>query len=77
MTSPAKHILVPSHVKLSDKEKETFLQSQNLTIKELPKILVNDPALIGSGAKEGDIIRIERASATAGKTFYYRVVING
>ena len=42
---------------------------------DLPLIFVNDPAIIGLGVKPGDMIRITRNSATAGKSFYYRYVV--
>ena len=72
-----KHGLVPKHAKLSDSEKEKYLNSTNLTIKELPKIWESDPAITSLGAKAGDIIKILRTSKTCGSTTYYRVVIHG
>ncbi|MBI2112156.1 DNA-directed RNA polymerase subunit H [Candidatus Woesearchaeota archaeon] len=75
MSSEAnKHILVPKHSKLSDKEKEAVLDSYKITFKELPKILPTDQAVIKLNAKPGDVIKIERASRTAGHTIYYRAV---
>jgi len=41
---------------------------------KLPKILKGDPAL-PEGAKIGDVIKITRASQTAGTAPYFRVVI--
>ncbi|MBI2665314.1 DNA-directed RNA polymerase subunit H [Candidatus Woesearchaeota archaeon] len=70
-----KHTLVPKHTKLSEKEKEGLLATYNITIKELPKISVEDPAIAKLGAKGGDIIRVERKSRTAGITHYFRVVV--
>jgi len=72
-----KHGLVPKHVKLSDSEKEKFLKTNNLTIKELPKINESDAAIVSLTPKSGDIIKILRTSKTSGSTTYYRVVING
>jgi|TARA_Y100000034_G_C6662767_1_gene290650 DNA-directed RNA polymerase subunit H len=71
------HVLVPKHSLLTDAQKEAFLASHNLTFKEVPKILVDDPALATLQAKAGDIVKIERKSATAGISDYYRGVING
>ncbi len=72
-----KHNLVPVHKKLSEKEKNEVLKKYNVTIKELPKILLSDPALESIEVKEGDIIKIMRKSSTAGDAVYYRGVIRG
>jgi DNA-directed RNA polymerase subunit H len=75
MTEAIKHILVPEHVKLSDKEKKIILEKYHLTTRELPKIRKIDPAIGKLNAKSGDVIKITRKSQTAGKSIYYRVVI--
>ena len=72
-----KHRLVPKHVKLSDSEKKKLFGDYHIDIKGLPRILKEDSAIAKLNAKPGDIIKIERASKTAGTTFYYRVVIEG
>lgn len=72
-----KHVLVPKHQKLSDKEKEELLQKYGITSFELPKIVKHDPMSVSVGAKVGDVIRIVRDSQTAGKSVFYRVVVNG
>ena len=71
-----KHILMPKHVKLSDKEKAAMLEKYNATLKELPKIMRDDPAIAKLSAKPGDVIKIIRESSTAGKAVFYRGVIN-
>jgi DNA-directed RNA polymerase subunit H (RpoH/RPB5) len=71
------HILTPKHKKLSDKEKAKLLDTYNITFKELPAIIKSDPAIADLEAEEGDVIMIDRASPTAGKTTFYRGVING
>ena len=73
----AQHSLVSKHTKLGQKDKKTLLDKYNIYVKDLPKILIDDPAIAGLGVEEGDVIKIERASATAGKTVYYRGVVNG
>ena len=73
---PTKHILVPKHVKVSEKEKEEVLKTYHITQKELPKIFVKDAAIAHLKLKEGDVVKIQRASPTAGDTVYYRSVIN-
>lgn len=77
MVEKTKHILIPEQKKLSEKDKAELLKKYNITIKELPKILLSDPSLEGLDIQEGDIVRIMRKSATAGEIDYYRGVING
>ncbi|MBI4918650.1 DNA-directed RNA polymerase subunit H [archaeon] len=69
-----KHRLVPKHNLLS--EKEVSQLSKQYSIKDIPKILVTDPAVEELKAKEGDLIKIERESLTAGRTLFYRRVVN-
>jgi DNA-directed RNA polymerase subunit H (RpoH/RPB5) len=69
-----KHILTPKHQKLSEKDKAQLLERYNVTSKELPKIVKTDAAIASLGLKTGDIVKITRSSATAGQSFFYRVV---
>ena len=73
----SKHTLVPKHVKLNDKEKEKLLERYNISVAQLPKILKNDPAIKELKLKVGDVVKITRASPTAGETTFYRGVTNG
>ena len=67
------HILSSKHSKLSDKDTEDILQKFNVSKAQMPKIIINDPAL-PEGCNVGDIIKIERKSGD--KTIaYYRVVV--
>ncbi len=78
MTSETQgHSLVPEHSILSNSEKKELFETKHVEIKTLPKILINDPALLNLKVKVGDIIKIERDSDTAGLTVYYRAVIEG
>ena len=70
-------ILVPNHTKLKKEEKKSLLDKYDITTKELPRILLNDPAIAHLKVETGDIIKIERKSPTAGVAVYYRVVISG
>ena len=72
----SKHILVPKHLKLSEKEKTNLLEKYDISIKQLPKILKNDPAIKDLNAKQGDIIKVIRQSPTAGEFIFYREVVN-
>ena len=73
---PIKHILSPKHEKLSDDEKSKLLEFHNITIKDLPKILISDPAIKHMDVKENDVIKITRNSYTSGTSVFYRGVIN-
>lgn len=68
------HILIPKHEVLSDKQKQDLLSTYKITIRELPKILIGDPAIFDLEVKSGDIIKITRQSSTAGTSVFYRVV---
>ncbi len=70
------HVLVPKHIKLSEKEKQEVLKQFNITVKELPKISKKDSALVGLNAEIDDVIKIVRKSPTAGETVFYRGVVN-
>ncbi len=71
-----KHALVPKHSKATEKEKKELLEKYSATLKDLPKITSIDPALQELDVKEGDIVRVERNSLTAGKSIFYRRVVN-
>ena len=71
-----KHVLIPKHIKLSEKEKKAVFERYNITSKELPKINKNDPAISGLNVKAGDVIKIIRKSPTAGEAVFYRGVIH-
>ena len=71
-----KHILVPKHTIVSEKEKKQLFEKYSITQRELPKIFAEDPAIKHLKAKQGDIIKVTRKSATAGESVYYRGVTN-
>ena len=71
------HQFVCKHSKISEAEKETLLKKYEIRSQDLPKILQQDPAIIHLTPKEGDVIKIERLSKTAGTTVYYRLVVEG
>jgi DNA-directed RNA polymerase subunit H len=66
------HILQPKHSILKKEETEKVLTKFNISISQLPKIKITDPA-IPQNSQIGDIIKIERKEEN--DTFvYYRVV---
>lgn len=69
-----KHVLIPKHKKLSDKEKKVLLDTYNITVNELPVISKSDPALVDMDIEIGDVLKIERDSPTAGRVVFYRGV---
>ena len=71
-----KHILIPKHLKLSVKERDEIFKKYNISLKDLPKIGENDPAIASLNVKEGDVIKIIRISPTAGETVFYRGVLS-
>ena len=71
-----KHVLVPTHLKLTQKEKQELFEKYNISLKELPKISKRDPAIRHLDVEDGDIIKIVRISPTAGEAIFYRGVID-
>jgi DNA-directed RNA polymerase subunit H len=71
-----KHILVPKHTLISEKEKKELTKKYRLSIQDFPRISTKDPAIQHLKAKEGDIIKIVRESKTAGEAVFYRRAAN-
>lgn len=69
-----KHVLVPKHEVITDKaEIEKIVQSYRLKSRhQLPIILKSDPIAKWYGMKTGDVVKITRASETAGEYVIYR-----
>ena len=70
------HVLIPKHTLLNEKEKKALFEKYNISPSNLPRILKDDSALSGLKVKDGDVIKIERNSPTAGMVKFYRLVIN-
>lgn len=69
--------LVPKHVLLDHAEIENKLKPLQINKKELPKILLKDPALkaLDQEAGPGDVVEIHRFSDNAGTNIAYRLVV--
>jgi len=67
------HVLQPAHIKLKPEEVEKLTKELNISLIQLPKIKITDPAL-PEGCEVGNVIKIERQS-DGKKIIYYRVVI--
>lgn len=69
------HELVPEHVILNKEEVNELLSKYNISLNQLPKIKASDAVIQIIGAKPGDVVKIIRPSLTAGKSVYYRLVV--
>ena len=69
-----KHVLVPKHSKLSDKETKELFEKYAIELQNLPRVHKNDPAIQHLDVKEGDIVKVSRDSPTAGEISFYRRV---
>jgi DNA-directed RNA polymerase subunit H (RpoH/RPB5) len=67
------HILQPKHTVMKQEEVDKLLEKFNVSLVQLPKIKITDPAM-PTGANVGDVIKIERKDES-GVHLYYRVVI--
>jgi len=67
------HALQPKHSKLKSDEIKKLLASYNISLSQLPKIRIDDPA-IGDKFNVGDVVKIERKVEDKIRT-YYRVVV--
>jgi len=67
------HILQPKHTTLKQGEVEDLLKNYNISLTQLPKIKITDPAL-PEGANVGDVIKVEHKDEDK-VSFYYRVVV--
>lgn len=67
------HVLQPKHTKLKADEIRKLLAKYNISLSQLPKIRVDDPALPGE-CNVGDVIRIERKGEDKVRV-YFRVVV--
>lgn len=73
----AKHRLVPKHTFATKKEVKQLLEAYNIKKSDLNKILTTDPMVRHLGARQGDVLRIERDSETQPgyKDITYRCVV--
>ena len=67
------HILQPLHTKLKPEEINKLLSGLNISLAQLPKIKITDPALPDK-SEISDVIKIERVDSEGKKSVYYRVV---
>ncbi len=70
-----KHAFVPKHTILNEGERDELLKKYKIALRQLPRISLADPVIKMINAKQGDVVKIERDSQTAGRSVYYRVVV--
>ena len=70
-----RHELVPPHILLSDSEKRQLLDRYRLKETQLPRIQHGDPVARYLGLRKGQVVKIIRQSATAGRYASYRLCI--
>ena len=51
------------------------MEKYNIKLDQLPRILATDPAVLSTGAKPGQIVKIIRKSPTAKYATAYRLVV--
>ncbi len=72
---PLKHKMVPYHEILTEDDIKKILSEYHVEKEQLPKIRISDPVAVEIKAKVGDVVRVNRDSPVAGKSFFYRMVI--
>jgi DNA-directed RNA polymerase subunit H len=73
--NPLEHKMVPNHEILNEEDLNKILSEYKVDKEQLPKIRISDPSAVSVKAKVGDVVRITRDSQTAGKSYFYRLVI--
>jgi DNA-directed RNA polymerase subunit H (RpoH/RPB5) len=76
INNPLKHILVPKHERVPAAEEESLLKGMYAKKSQLPLIRFHeDPIARLIGLMPGEIVKITRASLTAGECIGYRVCV--
>jgi len=65
------HELIPEHKLLSKEDAEKVLADFRVSRLQIPKMRAKDAALIGKGAKAGQVVEVKRLDGSQ----YYRLVV--
>lgn len=65
-----RHVMVPSHIPLTEKDAEVFLRSRKLERKQLPQLKTSDPVSLYYGFVPNTIVKIQRPGWTI-----FRIVV--
>ncbi len=74
-TQLIEHEFIPKHELITEEATQSLLNDYSIKKGQLPKIEKSDPAIRHLEGKRGDVVKIIRASLTAGRAVYYRVII--
>ena len=66
------HALQPKHIKLKSEEVRKLLDKYNISLSQLPKIKIDDPA-VPENCNVGDVLKIERKIGEK-ISVYFRVI---
>lgn len=76
MYNPTKHVYVPLHEKLDEKDIRNLVETYQLKSKsQLPVILRTDIIARWLGLRHGDIVRITRNNPSSGTYYFYRCCV--
>ena len=67
----------PRHSVLAPEEALDLLRGQKISLGDLAVILTSDPPIVWNGGREGQVVKVERDSQTAGTAISYRRIVRG